>query len=52
VLGLKPNLPVIIASGYSLDFGTEAWGPNVRSVIKPFEGAEIDALIMQLTRVI
>jgi len=49
VLGMNPKLPVIIASGYSLDFGLENWGPNVRSIIKPFESAEIDALIAQLT---
>jgi two-component system cell cycle response regulator CpdR len=50
VLGMKPTLPVIIASGYSLDFGLENWGPNVRSIIKPFESPEIDALITDLTR--
>jgi two-component system, cell cycle response regulator CpdR len=49
VLAKNPRLPVIIASGYALDFGLENWGPNVRSLIKPFEGAEIDALIEQLT---
>jgi two-component system cell cycle response regulator CpdR len=50
VLGMNPRLPVIIASGYSLDFGLENWGPNVRSIIKPFDGTDIDALIDQLTR--
>jgi two-component system, cell cycle response regulator CpdR len=50
VLGLNPRLPVIIASGYSLDFGVENWGPNVRSIVKPFESAEIEALIAQLTQ--
>lgn len=50
ILGQNPSLPVIIASGYSLDFGLENWGPNVRSIIKPFEVAEIEALIAQLTR--
>jgi two-component system, cell cycle response regulator CpdR len=49
VLSLNPKLAVIIASGYSLDFGLENWGPNVRSIIKPFEGSEMDALIAQLT---
>ena len=48
VLARHPNLPVIIASGYALDFGTENWGRNVRSIIKPFEGSDIDALIEQL----
>jgi CheY-like chemotaxis protein len=49
VLAKHPRLPVIIASGYALDFGTERWGRNVRSVIKPFEGSDIDALIEELT---
>jgi two-component system cell cycle response regulator CpdR len=48
VLASNPYLPVIIASGYSLDFGAENWGRNVRSIIKPFEGSDIDALIEQL----
>jgi two-component system cell cycle response regulator CpdR len=50
VLSINPKLPVIIASGYSLDFGLEDWGPNVRAIIKPFESSEIDALIAQLTQ--
>jgi two-component system cell cycle response regulator CpdR len=50
VLSINSELAVIIASGYSLDFGLENWGPNVRSIIKPFEGSEMDALIAQLTR--
>jgi two-component system cell cycle response regulator CpdR len=50
VLSVNPKLPIIIASGYSVDFGLDNWGPNVRSIIKPFEGAEIDALIIELTK--
>jgi two-component system, cell cycle response regulator CpdR len=49
LLGMNPKLAVIIASGYSLDFGLENWGPNVRSIIKPFEASDMDALIAQLT---
>jgi two-component system cell cycle response regulator CpdR len=48
ILTTKPNLPIIIASGYSLDFGLENWGTNVRAIIKPFEGPEIEALISDL----
>jgi CheY-like chemotaxis protein len=48
LLGIKPRLPIIIASGYSLDFGLENWGANVRSIIKPFEAPEIEALITAL----
>jgi two-component system, cell cycle response regulator CpdR len=50
VLSMNPSLPVIIASGYSLDFGLEEWGPNVRAIIKPFESSEIDTLIADLTQ--
>jgi CheY-like chemotaxis protein len=48
LLRVKPRLPIIIASGYALDFGLENWGANVRAIIKPFEGAEIEALIGDL----
>jgi two-component system cell cycle response regulator CpdR len=49
ILALKPDMPIIIASGYSLDFGLENWGANVRAIIKPFEPPEIEALISDLT---
>ena len=48
ILAIRPDLPIIIASGYSLDFGLENWGTNVRAIIKPFEGPEIEALITDL----
>jgi two-component system, cell cycle response regulator CpdR len=48
ILAIKPGLPIIIASGYSLDFGLENWGANVRAIIKPFEGPQIEALISDL----
>jgi two-component system, cell cycle response regulator CpdR len=48
ILTIKPNLPLIIASGYSLNFGLENWGANVRAIIKPFEAHEIEALISDL----
>jgi two-component system, cell cycle response regulator CpdR len=48
ILSVKPHLPIIIASGYSLDFGLENWGANVRAIIKPFQGPEIEALISEL----
>ena len=49
ILARKPHMPIIIASGYSLDFGLENWGNNVRAIIKPFEPPEIEALISDLT---
>ncbi len=48
LLRIKPGLPIIIASGYSLDFGLENWGANVRAIIKPFEAPEIEAIIGDL----
>ena len=37
VLRIKPRMPIILASGYELDFALENWGANVRAIIKPFE---------------
>jgi two-component system cell cycle response regulator CpdR len=48
LLRVKPQLPIIIASGYSLDFGLENWSANVRAIIKPFEATEMEALISDL----
>lgn len=48
LLRMKPRLPIIIASGYSLDFGLEQWGSHVRAIIKPFEASEIEAIINDL----
>ena len=46
----NPTLPIIIASGYSLDFGIENWGQNVRAIIKPFDSDEINGLIAELSK--
>lgn len=48
ILDLKPNMPIIVASGYSLGAGLRTLGPSVRAIIKPFEVDEIDALITEL----
>jgi two-component system, cell cycle response regulator CpdR len=48
ILNIEPKAPIIIASGYFMDLSVKTWGPNVRAIIKPFEGAEIDALIEEL----
>ena len=50
LLQLNPRLPIIIASGYSLDFGVENFGPNVRAIIKPFDASVIDSLINDLVK--
>jgi two-component system cell cycle response regulator CpdR len=49
ILASQPQMSIIIASGYSLDFGLENWGANVRAIIKPFEQTAIEALISELT---
>jgi CheY-like chemotaxis protein len=51
ILRERPQFPVIIASGYTLDFAVENWAANVRSIIKPFTAEDIDALIGQLLKV-
>jgi CheY-like chemotaxis protein len=51
ILTLKPEAPIIIASGYAVDLTLKTWGPNVRSIIKPFNGADIDALITEVCSV-
>ena len=48
ILNIEPKAPIIIASGYALDLSLKTWGPNVRAIIKPFEGPEIDALIEEV----
>jgi len=47
LLSERPTLPIIIASGYAIDFGLENWGRNVRAIIKPFESEAINALIRE-----
>jgi two-component system, cell cycle response regulator CpdR len=48
ILNIEPEAAIIVASGYVLDLNLLAWGPNVRAIVKPFEAAEIDALIAEL----
>jgi two-component system, cell cycle response regulator CpdR len=48
ILGIDPKALIIVASGYYLDLSLQTWGPNVRAIVKPFEAADIDALIVEL----
>jgi two-component system, cell cycle response regulator CpdR len=48
ILGIKPTVPIIVATGYALDLSQGTWGPNVRTILKPFDGPQIDALIADL----
>ena len=48
ILTMKPEAPIIIASGYALTSALQNMGPNVRTIVKPFEAQDIDSLIMDL----
>ena len=48
ILLLKPTVPIIIASGYALSSVVPDLGPNVRTIVKPFEADQIDSLITDL----
>jgi two-component system cell cycle response regulator CpdR len=48
ILGIKPTVPIIVATGYALDLNQGTWGPKVRAILKPFDGPQIDALIADL----
>jgi two-component system cell cycle response regulator CpdR len=48
ILGIRPTVPIIVATGYALDLSQGTWGPKVRAIMKPFDGPQIDALIADL----
>jgi CheY-like chemotaxis protein len=48
LLALKPKVPIILASGYALNSVVQNLGPNVRTIVKPFEAGDIDSLISDL----
>ena len=50
ILDIDPKVPIIVASGYYLDLSLQKWGPNIRAIVKPFEAADIDALIAELCK--
>jgi CheY-like chemotaxis protein len=50
LLDINPKVLIIVASGYYLDLTLQKWGPNVRAIVKPFEAADIDALIADLRK--
>jgi two-component system, cell cycle response regulator CpdR len=45
---LAPSTPVILASGYPLDIEEFSLGSKVRTLTKPFDGPELEALIADL----
>jgi CheY-like chemotaxis protein len=47
-IALHPAAAVIIASGYPLELGFDRHGANWRSIAKPIEAEQLDALIEEL----
>lgn len=45
LLAQDPNRWVVLCSGYDLGSYPAAWGPNVRTLLKPFELEELDLLL-------
>ena len=45
LLSRDPGRRVVLCSGYPLGGYTEAWGPNVRTLLKPFELEELEQLL-------
>ncbi len=48
ILDIEPKAAIIVASGYALDLSLTNWGPNIRAIVKPFDAADIDALISEM----
>ena len=45
VLAEDPQRWVVLCSGYEMGQYPAGWGPNVRTLLKPFEIEELDALL-------
>lgn len=45
LLAVKPERWVVLFSGYEFGDSVRQFGPNVRSMLKPFEPEDMDALI-------
>ena len=48
VLALDPQRWIVLCSGYEFRHGLEQLGPNVRSLPKPFEVEELEALMGEI----
>lgn len=45
LLGARPQRWVVLCTGYDLGAYPAAWGPNVRTLLKPFDMEEMEALL-------
>ncbi|MFN9472210.1 response regulator [Acidovorax sp.] len=48
VLAADPRRWVVLCSGYDLGSHPSAWGPNVRTLMKPFELEDLETLLLQV----
>lgn len=48
VLTVNPGRWVVLCTGYDLGTHPSAWGPNVRTLMKPFELEDLEALLVQV----
>ena len=52
ILAKDPNKWIVLCSGYHYPHGLATLGPNVRSLPKPFELDELDALMGEITGIL
>lgn len=48
LLAIAPDTWIVFSSGYALDSGLALFGPNVRSLPKPFEVEALQALLLEI----
>lgn len=48
VLAADSRRWVVLCSGYDLGSHPSAWGPNVRTLMKPFELEDLETLLLQV----
>ncbi|MEO8154010.1 MAG: response regulator [Rhizobacter sp.] len=49
LLAVKPERWIVLCSGYEFGDAVRKLGPNVRSILKPFEPEDLEALIVEIT---
>ncbi|EJE48580.1 response regulator with CheY-like receiver, AAA-type ATPase, and DNA-binding domains [Acidovorax sp. CF316] len=48
VLAVDPGRWVVLCTGYDLGAHPSGWGPHVRTLMKPFELEDLEALLVQV----
>ena len=49
LLASKPDRWVVLCSGYEFGSAVRQFGPNVRSLLKPFEPEDLEAMLVDIT---